>query len=151
MLARQQRVRRKLYFMTLVILAVVLPIVCVLFIMNILQGLPWTIPFDYDRIHFGPDPYNINFISFTTSDLMSFEDLCLNYISALTSIAIFISFGTSTEAYNRYRKFLLLFGLGIIFPKLHEEYQPVSRATSKRSWWSSITKPLLSRNPTQTR
>ncbi|KAK0621293.1 pheromone A receptor-domain-containing protein [Bombardia bombarda] len=148
--ARQQRVRQKLYFMSLAILLVVLPVVAVLFAVNLMDGWPWTTPYDYNSLHFGPGPYNMYAITFTTSDIMSFGDLTINYIPVLSSVAIFIAFGTTAEAINQYRKFLLAIGLGKLFPNLHIEYQQSPSGSGSRSWFRTITRPLLGRNATGT-
>ncbi|KAK3333287.1 pheromone A receptor-domain-containing protein [Cercophora scortea] len=146
--ARQQRVRRKLYFMALVIIIVVMPIYCVMFVMNILAGAPWSTPYDFDRIHNSPEPFSMHTITFTTSDLMTFPDLAVNYIAVLTSAAIFVTFGMSTEAFNQYRKFLLLLGLGKIWPGLHNEYHPSSGSNSGQSWWGSMVRSRDTRTET---
>ncbi|KAK3322344.1 pheromone A receptor-domain-containing protein [Apodospora peruviana] len=150
-LYRQQRVRRKLYFLSFSVLIVVVPLTCFFFVANVLEGLPWTLPYDFNRIHYGPSPYNIHSVTFTTSDKMGFGDLTVNYIAILSAIAIFITFGTTTEAYNEYRKCLLVVGLGKIFPKLYQEYRPTPPSSAQRSWWSSLTSPLLSKDRTVTR
>ncbi|KAK3357462.1 pheromone A receptor-domain-containing protein [Lasiosphaeria hispida] len=132
LMARQQRVRRKLYFMTLGILVFVLPVIVAMFIWNTARGAPWASSYSYNLTHFGPDPFNMYFISFTTSDLMGFGDLAVNYIPALTAIVIFFVFGTTTEALNDYRRLLLLFGMGCVFPKLHEEILPNRNTMTSR-------------------
>ncbi|KAM7199822.1 pheromone receptor 1 [Rhypophila sp. PSN 637] len=145
-LARQRRVKRKLYFLSFSVLLVVLPLVGFFFVANILEGMPWTEPYDFKRTHFGPSPNNIYTITFTTTNKMSFGDLNFNYIPILSGIAVFISFGTTTEAYNEYRKCLLFLGLGTFFPKLHDEYKPTPPSTMKKSWWSSFTDSLMSKD-----
>lgn len=136
--ARQERVRKKLYFMTLACIVLVLPLVMILLFVNIVEGAPWSLPYDFEALHFGPDPYNIYFISFTTSDLMSFSALAITFIGELAGIAVFIPFGTTPEALNMYREMLLTIGLGYIFPKLKEEYVPRPKRSSRFSWGSLI-------------
>jgi pheromone a factor receptor len=126
--------------MTLFCIIVVLPLIMVLLFRNIVQGAPWNLPYDFYALHFGPDPFNIYFISFTTSDMMDFPSLAINFIAELAGIAVFIPFGTTPEALNMYRKLLLAFGLGYIFPKLREEYVPKPKRGS--SLWSSFTRSL---------
>ncbi|KAK0646340.1 pheromone A receptor-domain-containing protein [Cercophora newfieldiana] len=141
MSARQHLVRRKLYFMTLGILIIVVPLICALFVLNILDGWSyWSDPYDYELIVHGPDPFNHRFISFTTSDMVRFVDMNINYIPTLTSFFIFWIFGTTTEALNDYRRLLLLFGLGYIFPKLHQEYIREEGRRGERSWLSSLSR-----------
>nr|CAO78568.1 pheromone receptor 1 [Neurospora crassa] len=141
--ARQKRLRRKLYFLTLSILVLVVPIVCVFFVFNLIQGWPWTLPFDLHRIH-----ANINFVSFTTTERMQVSTVLTNYVPVVSSVAICITFGTTVEAYNQYRLVLVFLGLGKIWPKLYQEYDPdeseppseLSTQISSQSWWSSMTK-----------
>nr|CAO78598.1 pheromone receptor 1 [Neurospora discreta] len=140
--ARQKRLRRKLYFLTLSILILVVPTVCVFFVFNLIQGWPWSLPFDIHRIH-----ANINFVSFTTTERMKVSAVLTNYVPVVSSAAICITFGTTVEAYNQYRLVLVFLGLGKVWPKLYQEYDPdesgppseLSTQTSSKSWWSSIT------------
>ncbi|KAK3375449.1 pheromone A receptor-domain-containing protein [Podospora didyma] len=146
-LARQMRVRRKLYFLTLSVLVIIMPLILVLFAFNLRLGGTWSIPYDYNRIHFGPDPFNMEFISFSTSEFMSTNELVINYVPALTGFAMFFTFGTTPEAINQYRRYLLAAGLGRFFPKLLEEYVSRPRQASSRSsniWshWYAWTRSL---------
>jgi pheromone a factor receptor len=143
----RHRIRRKLYFTSIAIMVFVLPLDTYFFVQNIPEGFPWTIPYDYGRIHFGPDPFNINFISFTTTDLLGFGDLNINYISVITAIPIFIVFGTTIESLNLYRKCFLAVGLDYIFPSLRHDIQPKRRTSSKQSWWAT----LFARDSTRSR
>nr|CCI69942.1 pheromone receptor 1 [Neurospora dodgei] len=141
--ARQKRLRRKLYFLTLSILVLVVPIVCVFFVFNLVEGWPWSLPFDLHRIH-----ANIDFVSFTTTERMQVTAVLTNYVPVVSSAAICITFGTTVEAYNQYRLLLVFLGLGKIWPKLYQEYDPddseppseLSTQTRSKSWWSSMTK-----------
>ncbi|KAK4244397.1 pheromone A receptor-domain-containing protein [Corynascus novoguineensis] len=141
--ARQDRVRKKLYFMTLFCIIMVLPLTMVLLLVNIVDGAPWDLPYDFDALHFGPDPFNIYFISFTTSDRMSFPALNIAFIGEVSGIAVFIPFGTTPEALNMYREMLLALGLDYVFPKLKNEYVPCFRRISGfRYSWCSIARSL---------
>jgi len=142
MSARQNRIRRKLYFMTLGILVIVVPLTLAFFILNIVDGwVYWSQPYDFNAIHYGPDPFNTYFVSFTTSDLVRSVDMNMNYIPALTGFVTFFVFGTTADSLNSYRKMLLCFGLGYIFPRLREEYRPADgRRSASRSWLSSISR-----------
>nr|CCI69939.1 pheromone receptor 1 [Neurospora africana] len=141
--ARQKRLRRKLYFLTLSILVLVVPIVCVFFVFNLVEGWPWSLPFDLHRIH-----ANIGFVSFTTTERMQVTAVLTNYVPVVSSAAICITFGTTVEAYNQYRLVLVFLGLGKIWPKLYQEYDlddseppsELSTQTGSKSWWSSMTK-----------
>ncbi|KAL2164561.1 hypothetical protein VTH06DRAFT_3778 [Thermothelomyces fergusii] len=141
--ARQDRVRKKLYFMTLFCIIVNLPLIMVLLFNNIVQGAPWNLPYDFDALHFGPDPFNVYFISFTTSDRMSFTALNIAYIGEVAGIVVFIPFGTTPEALNMYREMLLYLGLGYIFPSLKEEYVPhTTRVAGSWLSWSCFSRSL---------
>lgn len=120
-----------------------MPIVCVFFVFNLIDGWPWSLPFDLHRIH-----ANINFVSFTTTEGMQVATVLTNYVPVVSSAAICITFGTTVEAYNQYRLVLVFLGFGKIWPKLYQEYDPddseppseLSTQTSSKSWWSSMTK-----------
>ncbi|KAL2140561.1 hypothetical protein VTI28DRAFT_3616 [Corynascus sepedonium] len=128
--ARQDRVRKKLYFMTLFCIIMVMPLTMVLLFVNIVDGAPWDLPYDFDALHFGPDPFNIYFISFTTSDRMSFPALNTAFIGEIAGIVVFIPFGTTPEALNMYREMLLALGLDYVFPKLKNESSTSTRNDS---------------------
>ncbi|KAL2201353.1 pheromone A receptor-domain-containing protein [Corynascus similis CBS 632.67] len=155
--ARQDRVRKKLYFMTLFCIIMVMPLTMVLLFVNIVDGAPWDLPYDFDALHFGPDPFNIYFISFTTSDRMSFPALNTAFIGEVAGIVVFIPFGTTPEALNMYREMLLALGLDYVFPKLKNEYVPCSsRSSGFRYRWCSLARSLrgkssLGTNSTSTR
>ncbi|KAL2256631.1 hypothetical protein VTK26DRAFT_1385 [Humicola hyalothermophila] len=141
--ARQHRVRKKLYFMTLWVIIVVLPIVLALLVFYLLQGRSlWSQPYDFYATHFGPDPFNIYFISFTTTDMLGWLDMTFDYIALLAGIVVFIPFGTTAEAINMYRKCLLAVRLGHIFPKLKNEYHHSTRRHSRFSWLSSMAQSI---------
>ncbi|KAK4179799.1 putative pheromone receptor [Triangularia setosa] len=149
--ARQSRVRKKLYFMTLTIIVVVLPLVLIFFVRNLKAGSPWDLSYDFNSFHYGPDPFNQWFISFTTSEYMNFQQLTISFIPEITGILLFIPFGTTPEALNSYRRGLLFLGLGYIFPKLREEIplypspsssRNNSTTSSRASWWSSFLRPI---------
>ncbi|KAK0673817.1 putative pheromone receptor [Cercophora samala] len=149
--ARQSRVRKKLYFMTLSIIVVVLPLILIFLVRNLRVGSPWSLPYDFDSFHYGPDPFNQWFVSFTTSEYMNFQQLSISFIPEITGILLFIPFGTTPEALNSYRRGLLFLGLGYLFPKLREEIplypspsssRNNSATDSRASWWSSFLRPI---------
>jgi hypothetical protein len=129
--------------MTLVVIIIVLPLIMIMLFVHIIEGAPWDRPYDFDASHYGPDPYNIYFISFTTSDKLTFAQLNIVYVASIGSIAIFIPFGTTPEAINMYRTALLFLGLGFCFPRLREEYVPNTERESRLTW-PSIFKPKRS-------
>ncbi|KAK3944705.1 pheromone A receptor-domain-containing protein [Diplogelasinospora grovesii] len=145
MVVRRQRVRRKLYLMSLMILVVVLPVVLYLWSVNIRFFAPVMMPYDFNRIHYEP-PWTYNFITFTTSNILSPLDLNTNWIPNLTSIAIFVTFGTTADSFNEYRKMMLAVGLGRFFPKLHNEYQD----SDKPSWFSTVFRSSARRSRNRT-
>jgi pheromone a factor receptor len=138
---RQQQVRKKLYLMTLVCIIIVLPLILVMLTLNIIEGAPWNLPYNFDALHYGPDPFNVRFISFTTSDKMTFTSLNIAYISEVSSLLVFITFGSTPEALNMFREQLLFLRLGYIFPKLKEEYVPSPKRSPWRNW-GPFARPL---------
>ncbi|KAL2271712.1 hypothetical protein VTJ83DRAFT_1083 [Remersonia thermophila] len=137
--SKQNRVRMKLYFMTLVAIVIILPVIMVLLFAYIVEGAPWDLPYDFDAIHYGPDPFNMYFISFTTSDKLTFAQLNLAYLAIFGSFLVFVPFGTTPDALNMYRTMLLAVGLGYCFPKLREEYVPRSNHGSRFTWRAFFT------------
>ncbi|VBB86891.1 Putative pheromone receptor [Podospora comata] len=149
--ARQSRVRKKLYFLTLTVIVVVLPLTLIFFVRNLKVGSPWDLSYDFASFHYGPNPFNQWFVSFTTSEYMNFQQLSISFIPEVTGILLFIPFGTTPEALNSYRRGLLFLGLGYIFPKLREEIplypspsssRGNSTSNSRASWWSSFLRPI---------
>lgn len=129
--------------MTLFCIIMVMPLTMVLLFVNIVDGAPWDLPYDFDALHFGPDPFNIYFISFTTSDRMSFPALNTAFIGEVAGIVVFIPFGTTPEALNMYREMLLALGLDYVFQKLKNEYVPCSsRSSGFRYRWCSLARSL---------
>lgn len=61
------------------------------------------------------------------------------YLSIATTIPIFIFFGMTKDAMNSYRVVLLFFGLGKVFPQLHEEYDPDAQILASMSNGSHST------------
>jgi pheromone a factor receptor len=125
------------------VILVALPLVSALMIYYILVARDaWPKPYNFNATHFGPDPFNIYFISFTTSDMMNWQDLSTDYIGLLAGIFLFVPFGTTAEALNMYRKILLAIGLGYIFPKLKNVYHPTLKRRSRSRWWSSVAQSV---------
>lgn len=120
---RAQRTRRRLYLMVISIMTPYLPVNILMFVSNMVEagGLK---PFNYDQIHNHATPYPWNSVVYITSDQASFQLLNIPYIGALTAIPIFVFFGMTKDAMNDYRRLLLCLGLGRVFPRLREEYDP---------------------------
>ncbi|KAL1889361.1 a-factor receptor [Sporothrix stenoceras] len=121
--ARRQRARRKLYFMVLCILVPYTPIITAFCSVNLIEGWPWNFPSDFNTVHYhGPVPYNsISVLSYTD---LSFLSLNMSWIPVVSAFIAFVFFGTSKEAINIYREYLLAVGLGRLFPVLQEVYDP---------------------------
>ena len=120
---RAQRTRRRLYLMVLSILTPYLPIVIAIAAVNVMNIGP-VMPFSYNTIHHHDSPYPWNTILFLTSAEAGFEVVNNVWIPILTGIPVFIFFGMTKEAMNDYRKMLLFFRMGKLFPKLRQEYDP---------------------------
>ncbi|KAL7901041.1 pheromone A receptor domain-containing protein [Trichoderma sp. SZMC 28014] len=137
--ARSQRARRRLYLMVVSILVPYVPIAVGMAVVN------WLVaghlkPFDFNAIH-NPAPGKLpwNTIVYVTSNNInwSFMDSC--YLPIATTIPIFVFFGMTKDAMNCYREVLLFFGLGKVFPRLHEEYDPDTRVLASMSHGSHST------------
>ncbi|RSL65640.1 hypothetical protein CEP54_004158 [Fusarium duplospermum] len=120
---RAQRTKRRLYLMVISILVPFLPIIITLAVINFMVAFPLQ-PFDYHLIHNPPFPNMWSNIIFLPSKGVPFVYMNSCYIAILATIPVFIFFGTTKDAMNSYRLGLLFIGLGYIFPKLHEEYDP---------------------------
>ncbi|CAK7273739.1 a-factor receptor [Sporothrix epigloea] len=121
--ARRQRARRKLYFMVLCILVPYTPVTAAFAAVDIMEGWPWTYPSSFRKVHIdGPVPYNS--ISILGVQDLSFITLNMSWIPVVSAFVAFVFFGTSKEAINIYREYLLAIGLGHVFPRLHEVYDP---------------------------
>ncbi|KAH8880394.1 pheromone receptor [Thozetella sp. PMI_491] len=154
MAIRQARVRRKLYFLTL---AILIPYSVVQFLFlasNITSQVSWSRPYNYDQIHYNPPPNQWtgsspnawNRITFILTDELDFASQNMNYTPILTVIPLFVSFGATKEAINVYRRYLLKLGLGRIWPRLEEEYDPdISTSGTTRAAWSLKMPSILRR------
>ena len=120
---RRQRARRKLYFMVMCILIPYTPLTITFCAVNIIGGWPWNYPADFYSNHFGgPNPWN-TIIVFAYSDV-SFMTNNLGWIPVVSLFIAFVFFGTSKEAINVHRQYMLALGLGRLFPGLHTPYNP---------------------------
>ncbi len=106
-------------------------------VFNIILGWPWTKPYDFGAIHYNASP-PWSTITLYGYDDVSFAEMNMNWIPVITVFVIIVFFGTGKEAVNSYRRYLLAVGLGRLFPKLHEEYDPDKRqATSNPTSWGT--------------
>jgi len=128
--------------MALCILVPYAPVELLFLIFNILEGWPWTKPYDFYQIHYGGQP-PWDTITLFRYDEVSFAEMNMNWIPVITVIVIFLFFGTGKEAINTYRRYLLAVGLGRVIPGLKTEYDPDRRENNTtRSWGSqSSEKP----------
>ncbi|KAF4963107.1 hypothetical protein FZEAL_10956 [Fusarium zealandicum] len=104
-------------------------------------------PFSYDVIHNHPFPYQWANIIFLPSNGVGFAYMNNCYITILAAIPIFLFFGMTKDAMNSYRRALLYIGLGHIFPKLHEEYDPDRDAYGSSSGNSRLMSSTASTSP----
>lgn len=132
---RAQRTKRRLYLMVVSILAPFLPLVITLAVVNLMDSAPLK-PFDYKAIHEYSFPFPWNTIVYLPSNNIGFAYMNIGYISILSALPVFIFFGMTKDAMNSYRRGLLMFGLGIIFPRLYQEYDPDRDAYADSSYGS---------------
>lgn len=93
-------------------------------------------PYNWDEVH-GP-------IFNTIMKIPVFGEVPIEkWVQVATGYVVFFVFGTGTDSYNLYKKMLLTFGLGKIFPSLYVMHQsgsttPASFITT-RLWGSRLT------------
>lgn len=119
--------------MVVSILIPFLPIVLALTIINIIAANPLQ-RFDFHSIHHhGPEELPWNTIVYLPSSMITWGFMNICYIPIITAIPVFVFFGMTKDAMNCYRVILLYMGLGKVFPRLYEEYNPDSRAMASGS------------------
>lgn len=106
--------------MTMTLIAVVLPVQLYVFYRNVSFPL---IPYDWNAIH-GKNWGDI--ILVPTGGVVRFDI----WIHIAVGFAIFFFFGIGKEALNMYRGWLLKFGFGAIFPRLHPTGTRITSTTS---------------------
>lgn len=109
--------------MVVVVLIPFLPIMVTLTALNISKMGPVK-PYNYAVIHEHQTPYPWDSIIYVSSDQIDAAWMSNDYISLLAVISLYLFFGMSKDAINEYRIALLFFGLGKVFPRLYEEYDP---------------------------
>ncbi|PNY24093.1 Pheromone a factor receptor [Tolypocladium capitatum] len=135
---RSQRSRRRLYLMVTSILVPFFPVVIALAVVNVLANRP-LLPFDYDAVHNHHLPAPWNTIVFVPSSMINWMYMNNCYIPFLTVVPIFVFFGMTKDAMNQYRLAFLFVGLGDVFPRLREEYDPDRGSSEGNSFGSSQT------------
>lgn len=102
-------------------------------------------PYDYHMIHDVAIPYPWSAIMLVPSWMLPFEVMNQPWIAILTTIPIVLFFGMTKDAIEMYRKYALAVGLGRVFPRLREPWDPdrprqqKSTSESKRGWFGSLT------------
>lgn len=137
--------------MVISILVPYFPIIVAICIVNGF-GMGGLKPFDYNQIHHHAEPFPWNSILYMRSDQIDFVVLNNCYIPILTTIPVFLFFGTTKAAINDYRLAALKLGLGRFWPGLCEEYDP-DRPNGSGSFGSTssqggVTNPAYVKLPT---
>ncbi|KAI1187214.1 GPCR fungal pheromone mating factor [Nemania serpens] len=102
---RANRTRRRLYNMSLLILAVYVPVMMYYLIFNIKDTLSSYRTYNYDRMRWSGKPYPWNTILFIPSWVIPSGIMNQPWIPILTSAFIVLFFGTTTEARQMYRQY----------------------------------------------
>lgn len=138
--SRNTRARRKLYLMTLTIIAPWLPLQVMFLFNNVQTGWPWDDPFELGSVH--ADGWNQ--IDYIPSSAVPWAHMYGAYAYALESLVVFLFFGLTKDAHDLYRGYLRALGLGRIFPNLNEEYlEPPKPSSSLSSVWSRAKRPSI--------
>lgn len=130
--SRQNRTKRRLYLMCLVVLIPYIPLNCAVAIYNLVRNLPLQ-PFDFYKIHHEAEPFPWNSIVFIPSTQTNFVYVNTKLLPIITSGIVWFFFGTTTEAMGIYRRCLLAMGLGKLFPRIHHMGLPPEQASGVRS------------------
>lgn len=145
--ARNARARRKLYFMTLTIIAPWLPLQLMFLFNNVKMGRPWAAPFDLATVH--RDGWDQ--IDYSPISTVPWTHMYGTYAYAFESLVVFLYFGLTKDAHDLYREYLRALGLGKIFPKLNQEYFPSDQPpASLSSMWSRAKRASTFVSSTQT-
>ena len=139
--SRAHRARRRLFLMSVCIIIPYAPLQVTIAALAI-KGLVPLMPYSFDRIHDHAFPYPWDSVLFVPSYMLDFTTMYSAYIPIITIIPIFWFFGKTKDAINTYREFLIKLGLGRLFPRLNEEYDPDRRMPDGTV---STTSRLLSR------
>jgi pheromone a factor receptor len=139
---RQQRMRRRLFRMSLGILVPYAPVMLALFGENIWWNYPWSTSFEFAAHH---EPEHWNAILYITTDMVNAAEINFGYIPILTTVPIFWCFGVTREAINMYRLSFLAIGLGHLFPILKNEYDPDRGHSLTPSWIVQVSDRVRSR------
>ncbi|CAN8097230.1 unnamed protein product [Discula destructiva] len=130
--ARSARVRRKLYWMALTIVAPYCPMQLIFLFNNLRVGWPWSKVYDLAQLH-APGWAEIDYAPSTT---VSFVSMYINYIVFLEVAVFFLYFGGTKDAHEMYRRYLRAMGLAKLFPSLNDQWHLSDRppTTFKNLW-----------------
>ncbi|CAJ2510063.1 Uu.00g059630.m01.CDS01 [Anthostomella pinea] len=103
--ARANRTRQRLYYMSLSILAIYLPIMLYFLAINIQDTLSSYKEYSYARVHFSGTPYPWNSILFIPSWIIPGAIMNQPWVPIATTIAIVAFFGMTKDAMNMYRQY----------------------------------------------
>ena len=119
----------RLFLLSVILNTLVLPVQFYVLYQNSVTPL---IPFDWNLFH-GSAWWNISLVP--TGGTVLFD----RWIQIAAGYAVFIFFGLGQEAKTMYRKWLIKFGVGKIFPSLHHSPLPKpNRALTNGSQANSI-------------
>ncbi|KAM0281346.1 hypothetical protein ACHAQH_003614 [Verticillium albo-atrum] len=152
--SRQDRTRRRLYFMTISVLIPYLPLQLAHAVLNGISNFPLQ-SFDFHKIRYEAAPFPWDSIVLMPSTQVPWIYLNNKYVPILTTIVIFIYFGITVDARRMYRRVVLAMGLGSMFPRLHNcdgyDFSAQSAGRSGTGSWGARTtlKPGLRETSTQ--
>lgn len=89
--------------------------------------------FNFHKIHYEAAPFPWNSILIVPSTELQFVFLNAKYIPIFSGLLILFFFGGTQDAINDYRRVLVAFGLGRIFPILYQEYHRDKPTTTLRT------------------
>jgi pheromone a factor receptor len=131
----------KLFWLSFIMLAVVLPLQTYVLYYNIVANLPWQ-PFSWNAVH-GPE-WNTVF-PIPTGGEVPFPD---RWITIAASFLLFLFYGLGNDAINLYRNTLVRLGLGRFFPTLYAPYVGSSYGKGLLSSISTKTKSFVGKTRT---
>ncbi|XXH04974.1 ssDNA-binding protein, mitochondrial [Hypoxylon texense] len=117
--ARARQARCRLYYLSLTILVVYLP-VSLFYLALTIRGAASAAfkPYDYSRIHHGDNPYPWDAILFVPSWLLGSPVINQPWIPISTNVFIIGFFGSTTHGLEMYRKWAVALGLARLWPRL---------------------------------
>jgi pheromone a factor receptor len=131
----------KLFWLSFILLLVVLPLQIYVLYFNISTNLPW-LPFSWDAIH--GSQWN-TIIPVATGGTVVFPD---HWVTIVASFVLFLFYGLGNDAIKLYRSWLLRVGVGRLFPSLYAPYEGSSYTKGLLSSISTKTKSFYSKTRT---